>query len=177
MNEETLNIIDVTYEQTGESTKTDSMGMREMQRRAFEKRNSNHLLIKAPPASGKSRALMYVGLDKLINQGKKKVIVAVPEKSIGSSFASINLSDAGFFADWEVEDRNNLCLGTGDDKSKVKSFTSFMKSDDKILVCTHATLRFAFEADNLQNLQVQEVFANELVHRFYSFSPSGCPWI
>jgi Lhr-like helicase len=78
MNEDTLNIIDVTYEQTGESIKTDAMGMREMQRRTFEKRNSNHLLIKAPPASGKSRALMYVGLDKLINQGKKKLIVAVP---------------------------------------------------------------------------------------------------
>lgn len=149
MNDETLNIIDVTYQQTGESTKTDEMGMREMQRRAFDKRNSNHLLIKAPPASGKSRALMYVGLDKLINQGKKKVIVAVPEKSIGSSFGNTNLTEAGFFADWEVENRNNLCLGTGDDKSKVKSFTSFMKSDDKILVCTHATLRFAFEAEEL----------------------------
>jgi hypothetical protein len=149
MNEDTLNIIDVTYEQTGESIKTDAMGMREMQRRTFEKRNSNHLLIKAPPASGKSRALMYVGLDKLINQGKKKLIVAVPEKSIGSSFSDTNLTDAGFFADWEVEDRNNLCLGTGDDKSKVKSFISFMKSDAKILVCTHATLRFAFESDDL----------------------------
>ena len=149
MNDDTLNIIGVKYEQTGESTKTDDMGMREMQRRAFEKRNSNHLLIKAPPASGKSRALMYIGLDKLKNQGKKKVIVAVPEKSIGSSFGSLSLTDAGFFADWEVEDRNNLCLGTGDDKSKVKSFTSFMKSDDKILVCTHATLRFAFESEDL----------------------------
>lgn len=150
MNEETLNIIDVTYEQTGESTKTDSMGMREMQRRAFEKRNSNHLLIKAPPASGKSRALMYVALDKLMNQGKKKVIVAVPEKSIGASFENTNLTDAGFFTDWEVENRNNLCLGTGDDKSKVKSFVGFMKSDDRILVCTHATLRFAFESEELQ---------------------------
>lgn len=149
MNDETLNIIDVKYDKTGESTKTDSMGMREMQRRAFEKRNSNHLLIKAPPASGKSRALMYIGLDKLINQGKKKVIVAVPEKSIGSSFSNVSLSDGGFFADWEVEDRNNLCLGTGDDKSKVKSFVRFMKSDDKVLVCTHATLRFAFEAEDL----------------------------
>lgn len=149
MNDETLNIIDVTYDKTGESTKTDSMGMREMQRRAFEKRNSNHLLIKAPPASGKSRALMYIGLDKLVNQGKKKVIVAVPEKSIGSSFSNVSLSEDGFFTDWEVEDRNNLCLGTGDDKSKVKSFVRFMKSDDKVLVCTHATLRFAFEAEDL----------------------------
>lgn len=149
MNKDTLNIVDVAYAQTGQSTKTDSYGMREMQRRAFEKRNSNHLLIKAPPASGKSRALMYVGLDKLVNQGKKKVIVAVPEKSIGSSFETTNLSDAGFFADWEVESRNNLCFGTGDDKSKVKSFINFMKSDDKILVCTHATLRFAFESQDL----------------------------
>ena len=149
MNDETLNIIDVKYDKTGESTKTDSMGMREMQRRAFEKRNSNHLLIKAPPASGKSRALMYIGLDKLVNQGKKKVIVAVPEKSIGSSFSNVSLSEDGFFTDWEVEDRNNLCLGTGDDKSKVKSFVRFMKSDDKVLVCTHATLRFAFEAEDL----------------------------
>lgn len=149
MNDETLNIIDVTYQKTGESTKTNEMGMREMQRRAFEKRNSNHLLIKAPPASGKSRALMYIGLDKLINQGKKKVIVAVPEKSIGASFSNVPLSKDGFFADWEVEDRNNLCLGTGDDKSKVKSFVRFMKGDDKILVCTHATLRFAFEAEDL----------------------------
>ncbi len=150
MNEETLNIIDVKYDKTGASTKTDEMGMREMQRRAFEKRNSNHLLIKAPPASGKSRALMYIGLDKLINQGKKKVIVAVPEKSIGSSFSSVSLSTDGFFADWEVEDRNNLCLGTGDDKSKVKAFIRFMKGEDKVLVCTHATLRFAFESEDLE---------------------------
>jgi hypothetical protein len=149
MNEETLNIIDVKYDKTGASTKTDEMGMREMQRRAFEKRNSNHLLIKAPPASGKSRALMYIGLDKLINQGKKKVIVAVPEKSIGSSFSNVPLSEGGFFSDWDVEDRNNLCLGTGDDKSKVKAFIRFMNGDDKILVCTHATLRFAFESEDL----------------------------
>ena len=33
MNENTLNIVDVTYAQTGESTKTNEMGMREMQRR------------------------------------------------------------------------------------------------------------------------------------------------
>lgn len=149
MNEETLNIIDVKYDKTGASTKTDEMGMREMQRRAFEKRNSNHLLIKAPPASGKSRALMYIALDKLQNQGKKKVIVAVPEKSIGSSFSNVPLSEGGFFSDWNVEDRNNLCLGTGDDKSKVKAFIRFMNGEDKILVCTHATLRFAFESEDL----------------------------
>src|SRR3989344_6820856 len=117
MNEETINIVDVTYAQTGDSTKTDSSGMREMQRRVFEKRTSNHLLIKAPPESGKSRALMFIGLDKLHNQDKRKVIVAVPERSIGASFETTDLKSSGFFADWTVQPRNNLCVGTGDDKS------------------------------------------------------------
>ena len=73
-----LNIVDVTYAQTKASVTTDSLGMREMQQRVFEKRDAQRLLVKAPPASGKSRALMFVALDKLYYQGRKKVIVAVP---------------------------------------------------------------------------------------------------
>lgn len=148
MNEATLNIIENTYNQTGQSKKTNSLGMREMQEKAYELRNSKHLLIKAPPASGKSRALMYIALDKIKNQGLRKVIVAVPETSIGASFANTMLSENGFFADWEVESRNNLCTGTGDEKSKVAAFVRFMNSEDQILVCTHATLRYAFEEIN-----------------------------
>ncbi|EJV6896808.1 DEAD/DEAH box helicase family protein [Enterococcus faecalis] len=138
------NIFDINYNQTGKSKSTNTLGMREMQERAFEKRNSKHLLIKAPPASGKSRALMFIGLDKLINQGLKKVIVAVPERSIGSSFKNTDLTSHGFFSNWEVEPRNNL-TSAGGDKSKVQGFIRFMESGEKILVCTHATLRFAFE--------------------------------
>lgn len=145
MSNATINIIENTYGQTGQSKKTNSLGMREMQEKAYELRNSKHILIKAPPASGKSRALMYIALDKLHNQGLKKVIVAVPETSIGASFSNTNLSDGGFFTDWTVQPRNNLCAGSGDDKSKVSAFVRFMQSDDQILVCTHATLRFAFE--------------------------------
>lgn len=80
------NIVEVNYHQTGQSTQTNSMGMRDMQARAYEARHAQYLLLKAPPASVKSRALMFLGLDKLIYQGIKKVIVAVPERSIGSSF-------------------------------------------------------------------------------------------
>jgi len=146
MNENTLNIVDVAYESDGSSTKVDSYGMREMQKRAFAKRNSQHLLIKAPPASGKSRALMFLALDKLTNQDKKKVIIAVPERSIGASFADTDLTGHGFFADWHIDDRNNLTNDDGlDDRSKVGAFMRFMDSDDQILLCTHATLRFAFE--------------------------------
>ncbi|MEC2221444.1 ATP-dependent helicase, partial [Bacillus subtilis] len=77
------NIIEINYNQTGKSKKTNEYGMREMQARAFEKRNSQYLLVKAPPASGKSRALMFIGLVKLLIQCLRKVIVAVPERSIG----------------------------------------------------------------------------------------------
>ena len=138
------NLIEVTYKQTGESTKTNQYGMREMQERAFAARNSKYLLIKAPPASGKSRALMFIALDKLAHQGIKKVIIAVPERAIGSSFKKTELKKFGFFADWIPEDRYNLCTA-GTDKSKVTLFAEFLDSDAKILICTHATLRYAYE--------------------------------
>lgn len=140
-----VNIVDIEYNQTGDSVRIDSMGMREMQQRVYEQRTAQHLLVKAPPASGKSRALMFVGLDKLYNQNRKKIIVSVPERSIGSSFETTDLKGHGFFADWEVDDRNNLCT-PGAEKSKVDAFVAFMGNNDPILICTHATLRFAFEA-------------------------------
>lgn len=138
------NIIEVTYSQTGESKKTNNFGMRDMQAKAYEARNEQYLLLKAPPASGKSRALMFVALDKLYHQGISKVIVAVPERSIGGSFGATDLKANGFFASWEPNPLYNLCTADGD-KSKVKTFKKFMESDEKILICTHATLRFAFK--------------------------------
>ena len=138
------NILQVSYGQTGQSANLDQMGMREMQARAFIQRISPYLLIKAPPACGKSRALMFLGLDKLIHQGLRKVIVAVPEMSIGSSFKNTVLTEYGFFADWEVKPENNLCIGGGE-TGKIDAFKKFMTSPDEILVCTHATLRFAFD--------------------------------
>jgi superfamily II DNA or RNA helicase len=137
-------LVNVNYNQTGKSKSTNAMGMREMQSRAFESRDANYLLLKAPPASGKSRALMFLALDKLINQGISKVIVAVPERSIGSSFSQTDLMKDGFFANWHLNDNYNLCT-PGDDgsSSKVQAFHNFIDSDEKILICTHATLRFA----------------------------------
>ncbi|MBD8019092.1 ATP-dependent helicase [Weeksellaceae bacterium Sa1CVA4] len=139
-----MNLVEVQYAQTGQSKKINELGMREMQQKAYEGRTAKYLLLKAPPASGKSRALMFIGLDKLINQGIKKVIVAVPERSIGASFSPTDLVSHGFFANWEPNLKYNLCT-PGSDKSKVKAFISFLESDERILICTHATLRFAFE--------------------------------
>ncbi|WP_436490336.1 DEAD/DEAH box helicase [Chitinophaga sp. ARDCPP14] len=120
--------------------------MREMQEKAYQARDAQYLLLKAPPASGKSRALMFLALDKLINQGLKKVIVAVPEKSIGGSFGKTDLKNSGFFANWEPNDEYNLCTpGMDGSKSKVQAFKNFLDNEEPILICTHATLRFAFE--------------------------------
>lgn len=137
-------LVHVEYHQTGESKSTNPLGMRDMQARAYEARDAQYLLLKAPPASGKSRALMFLGLDKLKHQGIKKVIVAVPERSIGSSFAETDLTSHGFFMDWSPDDRYNLCTpGNDGSKSKVQAFHNFMANDEPILICTHATLRFA----------------------------------
>ena len=139
-------IVNVTYAQTGRSSKINDLGMREMQEKAYQARDAQYLLLKAPPASGKSRALMFIALDKLYHQNINKVIVAVPERSIGSSFRSTNLTDHGFFADWVINDAYNLCT-PGDDgsKSKVQAFKNFLANDEKVLICTHATLRFAVD--------------------------------
>jgi superfamily II DNA or RNA helicase len=139
-------IVHVTYSQSGQSSKNNAYGMREMQEKAYQARDAQYLLLKAPPASGKSRALMFIALDKLVNQGLHKVIVAVPEKSIGGSFQYTKLKESGFFANWEPNDEYNLCTpGMDGSKSKVQAFKNFLDNDEKILICTHATLRFAVE--------------------------------
>ncbi len=137
-------ILTVRYAQTGNSTRQNPMGMREMQARAYEQRDAQYLLLKAPPASGKSRALMFLALDKVIKQGLEKVIVAVPEMSIGGSFKDTDLTSYGFFADWHVDERFNMC--TPGNVGKVDRVLEFMtNSDEHYLICTHATFRFAYE--------------------------------
>jgi len=135
---------------TGRSTNVNEIGMRPMQERVYQMRGEQYLLIKSPPASGKSRALMYVALDKLANQGVKQALIVVPERSIGASFGDEPLMASGFWADWIVKPRWNLCNmpGADDDRvarGKVKAVGEFLASEDKALVCTHATFRFALE--------------------------------
>ena len=124
---------------------SNELGMRPMQERVYAKRGEQYLLIKSPPASGKSRALMFVALDKLHHQGVKKAVVVVPEKSISSSFHDEPLSQFGFWADWQVVPKWNLCNAPGEDGGKVKSVKAFLDSEDQILICTHATFRFAVD--------------------------------
>src|SRR3546814_897147 len=146
----TVPSVSITTARTSASSKANALGMRDMQERAYAKRGEPFLLIKSPPASGKSRALMFIALDNLQCQGVRQVIIVVPERSIGSSFADEPLSQYGFDWDWQVAPQWNLCNAPGVDeprvaKSKVEAVRKFLGSTDKVLVCTHATFRFAVE--------------------------------
>ncbi|HZL17524.1 MAG TPA: DEAD/DEAH box helicase [Polyangia bacterium] len=157
--------VSVTYARNGASTKANSFGMRPMQERTYEKRGEQYLLIKSPPASGKSRALMFVALDKLTNQGLKQAIIVVPERSIGASFNNEPLSKGGFWADWHVEPKWNLCNAPGNDNGgKVKSLGAFLDGDDKVLVCTHATFRFAVDAFGVEAFDDRLIAVDEFHH-------------
>ncbi|MFZ5617652.1 MAG: DEAD/DEAH box helicase [Pseudomonadota bacterium] len=157
--------VSVTYARNGSSTKANALGMRPMQERAYEKRGEQYLLIKSPPASGKSRALMFVALDKLHNQGLKQAIIVVPEKSIGASFNDEPLSRFGFWTDWIVAPKWNLCNAPGSDNGgKVNSVEAFLKSDDKVLVCTHATFRFAVDRFGVEAFDDRLIAVDEFHH-------------
>ncbi|WP_374310844.1 DEAD/DEAH box helicase [Dongia sp.] len=156
--------VSVSYARNGSTNKANALGMRPMQERAYEKRGEQYLLIKSPPASGKSRALMFVALDKLANQGLKQAIIVVPEKSIGSSFADEPLTKFGFWADWTVTPKWNLCNAPGEDGGKVNSVGAFLESDDRVLVCTHATFRFAVDRFGVEAFDNRLIAVDEFHH-------------
>jgi superfamily II DNA or RNA helicase len=165
----TVPSVSISTARTGASSKANALGMRGMQERAYAKRGEQYLLIKSPPASGKSRALMFIALDKLNNQGLKQAIVVVPERSIGSSFADEPLSKYGFAWDWRVAPQWNLCNAPGVDdvkvdKSKIKAVGEFLASTEKVLVCTHATFRFAVEEMGIQAFDDRLIAIDEFHH-------------
>jgi len=165
----TIPSVSITTEHTGASSKSNELGMRTMQERAYAKRGEQYLLIKSPPASGKSRALMFIALDKLNNQGLLQAIIVVPERSIGGSFADEPLSNYGFYWDWQVAPQWNLCNAPGVDeprvaKSKVDAVRKFLASNDKTLVCTHATFRFTIEELGIDAFDGRLIAIDEFHH-------------
>lgn len=157
--------ISVSYARNGNATKANALGMRPMQERAYERRGEQYLLIKSPPASGKSRALMFIALDKLQNQGLKQAIIIVPERSIGASFHDEPLTKYGFWADWSVQPRWNLCDAPGGDNGgKVNAVGTFLESNDKVLVCTHATFRFAVDRFGVEKFDDRLIAVDEFHH-------------
>lgn len=165
----TVPSVSITTARTGATSKANALGMRAMQERAYAKRGEQYLLIKSPPASGKSRALMFVALDKLHNQGVKQAVIVVPERSIGSSFADEPLTQQGFYWDWQVAPQWNLCNAPGVDEprvaqSKVQAVRQFLASADKVLVCTHATFRFAVDELGIEAFDDRLIAVDEFHH-------------
>jgi len=168
-NQHTVPSVSITTARTGASSKVNAYGMRPMQERAYAKRGEQYLLIKSPPASGKSRALMFIALDKVHNQGLKQAIIVVPERSIGGSFADEPLSKFGFWSDWVVRPQWNLCNAPGEDNgkvaaSKIKAVGEFLASSDHVLVCTHATFRFAVEKYGIEAFDQRLIAIDEFHH-------------
>ncbi len=165
----TVPSVSITTARTGASSKANALGMRAMQERAYAKRGEQYLLIKSPPASGKSRALMFIALDKINNQGLLQAIVVVPERSIGGSFADEPLTQFGFYWDWQVAPQWNLCNAPGVDepriaRSKVDAVRKFLASGDQTLVCTHATFRFAVEELGIDAFDNRLIAIDEFHH-------------
>lgn len=156
--------VSVSYAANGRSAAANELGMRPMQEMAFEKRGEQYLLIKSPPASGKSRALMFVALDKLYKQGVKQALIVVPEKSIGASFNNEPLTEHGFWADWVVAPQWNLCNAPGGEDGKVGAVSRFLASEDRVLVCTHATFRFAVDKFGIEVFDDRLIAVDEFHH-------------
>ena len=156
--------VSVRYAGDGSAKKTDERGMRPMQARAYARRGEQYLLIKSPPASGKSRALMFIALDKLHRQGLKQAIIVVPEKAIGASFDDAPLRHSGFWADWMVRPRWNLCNAPGVEGGKVDAVRAFLDGEDSVLVCTHATFRFAMERYGAEAFDNRLIAIDEFHH-------------
>ena len=156
--------VSVTYARNGSSARSNELGMRPMQERTWAKRGEPYLLIKSPPASGKSRALMFIALDKIHNQGLRQAIIVVPEKTIGASFNDEPLSQFGFWADWAVRPQWNLCNAPSTEGGKVKSVKVFLDSSDQVLVCTHATFRFAVDKFGVEAFDDRLIAVDEFHH-------------
>ena len=168
-NRYTVPSVSIVTARSGASSKTNALGMRPMQERAYARRGEQYLLIKSPPASGKSRALMFIALDKLHNQGLKQALIVVPERAIGGSFSDELLSQSGFPWDWAVKPQWNLCNAPGADEpriasSKVQAVRAFLASTDPILICTHATFRFSVDELGVEAFDDRLIAVDEFHH-------------
>ena len=107
---------------------------------------------------------MFIAIDKIEKQKLKKAIIVVPERSIGASFNDEPLRKNGFWSDWVVRPKWNLCNAPGTDGGKVGAINEFLESEDKNLICTHASFRFAVEKYGVKNFDNCLIAVDEFHH-------------
>ena len=107
---------------------------------------------------------LILALDKIHNQEIKQAIIVVPERSIGSSFHNEPLKKFGFFEDWSVVPKWNLCDAPGTDGGKVNAVKEFLDSNDSVLITTHATFRFAVDKFGVEVFDDRLIAIDEFHH-------------
>ena len=58
----------------------------------------------------------------------------------------------------------NLCHAPGEDGGKIKSVKAFLDSDDDVLICTHATFRFAVDRFGVEAFDDRLIAVDEFHH-------------
>ena len=98
-----------------------------MQERAYEKAGASNTCSSSRHPHRANRALMFVALDKLQNQGLKQAIIVVPERSIGASFGDEPLSTYGFWATGRSDQVEPVQCAMQRQRQQVKSLGAFLE--------------------------------------------------
>jgi hypothetical protein len=121
-----------------ETTPHSVLEMRGHQRESFEAfQDAHYMLLVAPMGSGKTISICFTSADKMRRDPSLRTVIAVPQTIIADGFdvAHVLRMPDGTVLEW---DANNLCGAPA--TNKVASVIDFLQSDNRILICTHATL-------------------------------------
>ena len=90
----------------------------------------------------------------------------MPEKSIGASFHDEPLTQVRLLGRLDAWSRSGTSATrrATDNGGKVKSVGAFLESDDKVLVCTHATFRFAVDKFGVEAFDDRLIAVDEFHH-------------
>jgi hypothetical protein len=123
--------------------------MRGWQKKAFDTLCDKPLMIlNAPMGSGKSWLMCLLSAYKMRSNSSLRTIIAVPQTIIAPGFADAKLQmPDGECLHWHVD--HNLCKG-GPSKGSVEYVINWLAQqhqhlNDKVLLCTHATLLKAYK--------------------------------
>ena len=107
---------------------------------------------------------MFIGLEKLRTDAVRKVVIAVPERSIGASFRNTPLAAGGFHTDWTLD--LDLCTVGSETGGKVDELIAFLGAGEgRTALCTHSTLRAAYaKTDDVSMFDGCLVCVDELHH-------------
>ncbi|WDE98528.1 integrase repeat-containing protein [Lentisphaera profundi] len=115
-------------------SKLESNGLRPFQNQVYEHRDEKIIVINAMTGAGKSICSQTIALYKLAEEQVKRVIIAVPQKSIGVNFREYPVKA------FEHAEKYHVSLDLIDGTDTTSRLKQFFKSGTGICICTHASL-------------------------------------